>query len=134
LKIVLDTNVVVSGTINAYGAPGLMLQRVLAGDFVLCYDARILAEYEEVLRRKEFNFTQEQVSTFLDVVQRNGHLTIPLPLEKPLPDLSDQPFLEVALGASAEALVTGNLKNFPATPPKGLFILAPAEFLARFSS
>lgn len=51
MRIVLDTNVLVSGLLNPHGSPGRLLDHFLAGDITLLVDDRILAEYGEVLRR-----------------------------------------------------------------------------------
>ena len=48
MKVVLDTNVLVSGLLNPYGPPGRIVQLAAAGELQLCLDARILAEYREV--------------------------------------------------------------------------------------
>jgi hypothetical protein len=49
-----------------------------------------------------------------------------------LPDPGDEPFLEAALAGAAECLITGNLKDFPASARKGLAVLSPREFLDRY--
>ena len=51
MRFVLDTNVLVAALLSPYGAPAAVLQVVLSGSAVVCFDARILSEYREVLRR-----------------------------------------------------------------------------------
>ena len=51
MKIVLDTNVVVSGLLKSQGNPAQVLTLALAGAVQVCYDKLILAEYTEVLAR-----------------------------------------------------------------------------------
>ena len=51
MKVVLDTNVVVSGLIQSKGNPARILSLALAGAVEVCHDDRILAEYAEVLAR-----------------------------------------------------------------------------------
>ncbi len=63
MKIVLDTNVLVSGLIQPFGPSGQIVRMVAAGDLVLCHDPRVLAEYQEVLLRKKFGFDPERVET-----------------------------------------------------------------------
>ena len=61
MKIVLDTNVLVSGLLNPYGPPGRIVQMVAAGALQLCFDARIICEYRDVLVRPVFGFQAEHV-------------------------------------------------------------------------
>jgi len=53
---------------------------------------------------------------------------------KSLPDPDDNPFLEVAIGANADALVTGNKRHFPSDAAGKVKILSPAEFLRYFQT
>jgi predicted nucleic acid-binding protein len=47
MRIVVDTNVLVSGLLSPFGPPGVIVSLTAAGRLSLCYDARILAEYAE---------------------------------------------------------------------------------------
>jgi len=49
MKIVLDTNVLVSGLLQPFGPSGQIVRLVASGEVVLCHDPRILTEYGEVL-------------------------------------------------------------------------------------
>ena len=51
IRVVLDTNVLVSGLLSEHGPPGLIVDLVFAGELALVYDARLLAEYRDVLVR-----------------------------------------------------------------------------------
>jgi putative PIN family toxin of toxin-antitoxin system len=53
LRVVLDTNVVVSAFIKQHGKPAMVLRLGLARIFQLCISEAILLEYETVLRRPE---------------------------------------------------------------------------------
>jgi predicted nucleic acid-binding protein len=119
MRIVLDTNVLVSGLLAS-------------GTIVLCHDARILAEYEEVLRRAKFAFPEDAVAALLDQIRDEGHSVVGVPLTEELPDADDEAFLEVALAGSAEALVTGNSKHYPEQSRQGMSVLTPKEFLDQF--
>ncbi len=54
MKIVLDTNVLVSGLLTPFGPTGEIVRMVSAGELILAIDARILSEYQEVLHRPKF--------------------------------------------------------------------------------
>ncbi len=129
MKIVLDTNVIVSGLLSPYGAPGAIVRMVSDHTLRLCYDARIFSEYDEVLTRPKFGLASEHVAAFLEQIKIRGEQVIAKPLPKPLPDASDQAFLEIALVAQAECLVTGNLKHFPKALCQRMKVFSPADFL-----
>lgn len=61
MKVVLDTNVLVSGLLQPFGLSGQIVSLVASGELVLCHDARILAEYREVLLREKFRFDPERI-------------------------------------------------------------------------
>jgi putative PIN family toxin of toxin-antitoxin system len=61
VKVVLDTNVIVSALINPYGAPASILGLVLEEKIELCYDTRILIEYRDVVMRPKFGFVQTEM-------------------------------------------------------------------------
>ena len=132
MKIVLDTNVLVSGLLNPLGAPGQIVRMVSSGTIHLCCDARILSEYRQVLGREKFAFDAEGVSSLLQEIEANACWASPRPLPAPLPDLEDEPFLEAALTGEARCLITGNLKHYPSRLREGAVILSPSEFLEIF--
>ncbi len=129
MKVVLDTNVIVSGLLSPFGPAGEIMRLAASGELELCYDARIISEYKSVLLRSKFSFLPESVEDLIDQIRFAGHLTTGRPLAKRLPDRDDEPFLEVAIGGGARYLVTGNLKHYPAEKTGGIKILSPAAFL-----
>lgn len=129
MKVVLDTNVLVSGLLVPDGPTGDILRMTAAGLLQLCYDARILLEYEAVLRRPKFPFRAADVAAFLEQVRAGGMEVPAVPLAQSLPDPSDEVFLEAALAGAAECLVTGNRRHFPAPRCMGVRVLTPSEFL-----
>lgn len=132
MRLVVDTNVLVSGLLTPFGAPGVIVGLIAAGRLRLCYDARILAEYGDVLRRSSFPFSEEDVALFLAQVRAQGELVVPEPLSIGLRHADDEPFLEVAAAAMVEFLVTGNLRHFPEGIWKGIRIVSPRQLLDRF--
>ena len=131
MRIVLDTNVLVSGLLSAAGPPGWIVEAVLTGDLDLALDMAIREEYEEVLKRPEFGFPASQVDTLLSAID-NVALWVAAapPWPVPLPDPDDEPFLAVA-AASGSALVTGNVRHFPVASRRGVVVLTPRELKER---
>ena len=99
MKIVLDTNVLVSGLLQPFGPPGEIVRTVSSGTLQICYDARTLTEYKEVMRRPKFNFNFIYINSLLDQVEAMGVKMAAEPLAQKLPDADDQMFLEIAAQA-----------------------------------
>jgi uncharacterized protein len=129
MKIVLDTNVLVSGLLTPFGTSGEIVRMVSAGKLTLQYDSRILLEYREVLYRPKFQFDKDQIDSLIDYIKRNGRAVPAGPLKECLPDPDDSPFFEVAIEGEAEYLVTGNKDHYPSKFRKGIKILSPTEFI-----
>lgn len=131
MRIVLDTNVLVAGMLSPHAPPARVLQAVVAGQVSICYDSRIVAEYRQVLARPKFGFDPELTEDIVDWIEVSGELATPPPLSASLPDPDDVMFLEVALAANVDHLVTGNLRHFPARKRQGVSVLNPVQFIER---
>jgi putative PIN family toxin of toxin-antitoxin system len=129
VRVVLDTNVLVSGLLTPFGTSGEIVRMLTSNEITLCMDARILLEYENVLRRPRFNIDESQIDVVIEFIQHHAQFHSTVPLNKPLPDADDNSFLEVAISSDAECLVTGNRKHFPARCRAGVQVLSPGEFL-----
>jgi len=129
MKVVLDTNVIVSGLLHSFSSSGEIVRMVTSRDLQVCYDVRILSEYKEVLRRPKFSFDAVDVYDLLAQIEFCGFTVTAIPLTKRLPDPDDEAFLEVALAGKAKVLVTGNLKHYPANKRQGMLVVSPTEFL-----
>ena len=130
MRVVVDTNVLVSGLLSPFKPPGIV-GLIAAGRLRLCYDMRIIAEYDDVLRRPAFPFEAAEAAALLAQVRAGGEVAAGEPLKIRLPHPDDEPFLEVALSAQAEFLVTGNLRHFPHDRCHGVRVVSPREFMDR---
>jgi predicted nucleic acid-binding protein len=129
---VLDTNVVVSGVLHPDRAAGQLLAHAVAGHFFSAYDARILAEYHEVLGRRKFGLPSSMVAEFINEFIAHGLLVTPHSTAAGLPDPDDEIFYLVARQCPNQIVVTGNLRHFPAAkigPVKALTIRAALDLL-----
>ena len=132
MRIVLDTNVLVSGLLNPDGNPGRVLDLFLAGDVTLVVDDRVLAEYRAVLARPKFGFDAFDVSDLLSLIETESVRVAAPPLGIVVPDEGDLPFIEVAIAGEAEVLVTGNVRHFRRSAGIPVFVETPAEFVHRW--
>ena len=129
MKIVLDTNVLVSGLLTPFGSSGEIVRMVFSGEILLYIDARILSEYQDVLHRPKFKFNKDHIGILLDFIKQYGQFTSSSPLTNRLPDHDDEPFLEVAIAGRVRSLVTGNTAHYPSPFREGINIISPSEFI-----
>jgi putative PIN family toxin of toxin-antitoxin system len=127
MKIVLDTNVLVSGLINPKGVPAKILNLILNEKIIVLYDNRIIREYETVLSRRKFRFEKEIIEPLIDFIKHEGSFIAADPLKIKFEDEDDKMFLEVAKSGDAEYLITGNIVYFP----NEQFIVTPKEFIEK---
>ncbi len=132
MKVVLDTNVLVSGILSPFGRCGDVLRLIFNGELTLCVDSRILCEYAEVLHRPRFQFDATDIDEILETLNHIAIHTSSVPLSHTLPDQDDKMFVEVALASSAKAIITGNLKHFPSRACCGAICLSPAQFIEQY--
>jgi putative PIN family toxin of toxin-antitoxin system len=129
MRIVVDTNVLVSGLLTPFGMCADLVRLFTSNEVILCVDSRILLEYEEVLGRDRFRMDPKLVTILIEYIRRTAELHPSKPLKEPLPDPDDCCFLEVAIAARADCLITGNTRHFPLDLRHGVKVLAPSEFL-----
>jgi putative PIN family toxin of toxin-antitoxin system len=129
LKIVPDTNVLVSALIHPAGIPARAFDLVVARQVAVALDHRIFAEYHVVLLRPEFSLPRDRVTAVLDFLWRCGEVVQAELLSPRLPDPGDAMFVEVALAARADALVTGHVRHFPLARRHDVRVLTPRAFL-----
>ena len=72
MKIVLDTNALVSALLSPNGAPPAVLQLILLGRVSICLDPRILSEYRAVLGRAKFGFDSALIEDVLEFLESEG--------------------------------------------------------------
>lgn len=123
---VFDTNVLVSSLMsrNEDSPTVLLLDYVMDGSIVLLYNEDILSEYDEVLHREKFAFSDDRIAAVLEIV-KTGLSLQRTPSGELFPDADDAVFYEVALSKEGSYVVTGNQKHFPLSP----IVVTPAEML-----
>ncbi len=128
MKIVVDTNVLVSALIQAEGTPARILDVILSGQAKLLIDHRIFSEYQNVLLRPEFGFAPDMVEHLLDFRLQSGERVYTVKARVELADAADGKFLEVAIDGAADFLVTGNLRHFPPRLRHGIRVVSPRQW------
>ena len=115
LKLVVDTNLVISAHLSPDSLERLVLNLALSTHVVWYVTSAILTEYEEVLHRKKFKFDQKLIERSLSLIKKRSILVVPKLIITASVDPDDNAFLECAAEAEAHYLVTGNKKHFPGT-------------------
>jgi|NGEPerStandDraft_6_1074524.scaffolds.fasta_scaffold219382_2 putative PIN family toxin of toxin-antitoxin system len=113
IRVVLDTNVLVSANLSEEGLEALVVSLALNQKIQLHVSEPILQEYERVLRYPRLKFEAKEVARFLARLRRSSVLVMSTLTLSASPDEADNRFLECAEAARADFLVTGNKKHFP---------------------
>jgi putative PIN family toxin of toxin-antitoxin system len=113
LRLVLDTNIIVSAALKPDGLQRTVLLLAMTRPARLYVSTPILSEYRIVLSRREFDIRKGQRLQYLQKIENSSHLISPSRKIHVTSDPDDDIFLECADAARADYLVTGNLRHFP---------------------
>lgn len=113
IRVVLDTNIVVSALLQPLGPPAEVFLMVLGNTVRMCLSGSIFAEYEEVIRRPRFRLAEETVHSTLEAIRARALWVRPTDPVRACSDPDDDHFLECCQASDAAYLVTGNVKDFP---------------------
>jgi putative PIN family toxin of toxin-antitoxin system len=125
MRVVLDTNILVSALLSPGGNPARILGLTLNGKLTPLFDAAILAEYRLVLARPKFGFNQSRIAALMDYLESEGEGVSAEPCPAAFTDEADGKFYEIAITGQASALITGNIIHFPKEP----LVMTPSNFL-----
>jgi len=113
LRLVIDTNIVVSAALKADGLQRTVLLLATAKPATLYVSEAVFAEYREVLARPELKIRKGLRQQLLQLIQSRAHPIKPSRALQVTKDPDDNKFLECADAARADYLVTGNTRHFP---------------------
>lgn len=130
MKIVLDTNVLISALVFPGGKPDKILDRVRQGEMELVLSPFILSEFGRVLRDK-FGFSKREADDSIHAVRVMARLITPNEqISVIAAKEDDNRILECAVAAQADFLVTGDKQHLlPLGTYRGVQIVAPARLL-----
>jgi putative PIN family toxin of toxin-antitoxin system len=129
LRLVVDTNIVVSAALEPQGLQRTVLLLANTKPARLYVSAPIFEEYRAVLARPEFQIRKGLRQQFLQLIKKNAHYVARLPQIQVTTDPHDNKFVECADAARADYLVTGNARHFPRYWKKTK-IITSREFLS----
>ena len=115
MRVVLDTNVLLSACWKPGGLESRTISLALSGRFTVCVTREVWAEYADVLRRPKFAELQEEAHKLLATLEAIVLQLQPVSRIDAALDSDDNRFLECAETAAATYLVTGNLRHYPSS-------------------
>ena len=118
IRVVLDTNIIVSALLQPLGPPAQVFLLAIGGSIQLCVSGPVYAEYEEVISRPRFQRSEDVIAAALRAVRQKGFWVRPTEAIRACSDPDDDIFLECSRAAQANFLVTGNPKHFPVAWPE----------------
>lgn len=129
LRIVVDTNVLVSAALEFEGLPRTALTIALTRPARLYVSQPILDEYAEVLARPALGIPKSARLRLLQLIRNRSTLVVRARSLQVTADPDDNIFVECADAARADYLITGNRRHFPSFW-KGTKVISPHEFIA----
>ena len=129
LKFVLDTNVLVSALISGRGNPALLLDKS-AEKYTLFISKDILIEFEDVISRDKFGFTDEEINTIIEAIISVSEAVNPeIKLNVIKSDPDDNKILECAVACRASHIVSGDRHLLDLKEYSGIKIITPKAAL-----
>ena len=129
LRLVIDTNVVVSAALKPEGLQRIVVLLAMAKPAHWYVSQPILSEYALVLGRPELKIRRSLRQQLLQLIRNHVRVVMPSRLQEVTLDPADNMFVECADAARADYLVTGNTRHFP-NFWKNTKIITSSEFLA----
>ena len=134
LRVVLDTNVFVSGLLSKTGLPAKILDAWRAGQYLLIASPPIVAEIKRVLQtpriREKYFITDGDIEQLIILLEKEA-LIVPgyTDVKDAIPDdPSDEMFLACAVDAAADFIVSGDRHLLEISEYKGISIITVNEF------
>jgi uncharacterized protein len=135
VKVVLDTNIIVSRALSPSGTPAMIVESWLQGAFELLASNAILGEYRQTLAlpriQQRARIDSDAIRKVIDDIAGTASIVEP---EQRIVGISSDPdddiFLECALAGSADYIVSGDRHLLALEVFQGIPIVTPALFAA----
>ena len=139
LRAVVDTNAVISGTIQKSGHPYRIMNAWREGFFVLVTSEALIEETERVLHypriRKKYRLTEQQIRRVLDNLRRYALIApgkVRINAIKEDPD--DNQVIVAAVEAEADCIVSGDPHLLKLGSYRGIEVVPPGQFVKMLKS
>ena len=129
LRLVIDTNVVVSAALKPGGLQRTVILLAMSRPARWYISDEIISEYAAVLSRPELKIRRSLRQQYLQLIRNSARFVAPSRLPPVTTDPADNIFVECADAARADYLITGNQRHFPKFW-KNTKIIGSREFLS----
>ena len=131
-RIVIDTNVLISGLRSRNGASFKLLMLLGLDRFVVSVSVPLVLEYEETSKffSRKFRLSHKDIDDIIDYLcSISEHRKIHFLWRPVLGDPSDDMVLELAVESESKYILTYNKKDFRGAEKFGIDVVTPKEFL-----
>ena len=132
-RVVIDTSVLVAALRSRKGASFAILN-IIGKNWLPIISVALILEYEAVLKREaaHLGISDSVVDAIVDAFCAIGERTqVYFRLRPSISDPNDEFALELAVAASADAIITHNVKDFCAADRFGMEVWEPRRFLEK---
>lgn len=130
LKVVYDTNILVSGFYNNKGKPCKTIKLAIANEIRAYASIETFKEFSEVIRRPYFKLEQNEIDEIESLLLKVLNFVGPRKkVEIIKDDASDNKFIECALEAKADYIITGDKHLLTLKEYENIKIVTASEFL-----
>lgn len=133
-RVVVDTNLIISGTTTANTIPYQLIESWRKGEYILVTSLQIIEEVRQVLKRtkiqKQFSLTITETNQVIETLSSHAFVTsgiLEVDVVKNDPD--DNKFIACALEGSASYIVSGDNHLLSIREYQGIQIVRAREFL-----
>lgn len=132
IKLVLDTNVFVSGIFWS-GPPAKILNAWHEKKIKIICFLEILDEYSRVSDILSRKYPGVDIAPFINLMIKDAELFTPLKLKSPISrDSDDDKFIAVALAAKCQLIISGDNDLLSIAECENLKIINPNEFIKKY--
>ena len=132
MRIVLDTNVMISALFWAGGIPSKILDAFEERKLVFCVTPDILDEYTRIADNLSRKYPNVQTKRFFDLLASDAEMYPNAYLDTPASrDGDDDKFIACALEANAKVIVSGDKDLLDLKAYKDIEILTPKQFIEK---
>jgi uncharacterized protein len=132
VKVVLDTNVVVSGIFFS-GPPAEILRSWSRGKIQLLITPEIFEEYQRVPANLNEKYPRIDIKRILELILIGSELVVAAPLPRPICiDPDDDKFFDCAAAGRVSIIVSGDKHLLKASGYHGINVVTPRQFIEKY--
>ena len=130
IRVVLDTNVLVSAFIKYGGNEWRILRKAILGEIILITSDEIIEEFESVISRPKFGYSKERVNEMKNFITSASRTVVPderFNIVKD--DPSDNKIIECGVAGNVNYIISGNKHLINLKEFRGIKIVKGKEFI-----